>query len=202
MIGRPLRPLAGSRRRRGRWAILLLALAIAGHACSKVPVHRTLPPLNLDEPAFFPTLEAHAQAPIASFQVGGGVDVRNARFDGETQKNVVAPMLRAGLEGWFLPFLGVEASLLGELDGTCCDGVRSPLLRFSGGSASLTARSSRMTFSSVARSISVCTGCVTGMPERTTTLVDGNEARAWTAMPGRFSPLRLRMVTSIRFPSS
>jgi cardiolipin synthase len=33
-------------------------------ACSNVPVHRTLPPLNLGEPAFYPTLEAHAQAPI------------------------------------------------------------------------------------------------------------------------------------------
>jgi cardiolipin synthase A/B len=48
------------------WALLLLAtLTTAG--CSNVPVHRTLPPLNLGEPAFFPTLEAHAQAPI----VGG-----------------------------------------------------------------------------------------------------------------------------------
>jgi cardiolipin synthase len=47
--------------------VLLLVDAMAGGACSNVPVHRTLPPMNLGEPALFPTLEAHAQAPI----VGG-----------------------------------------------------------------------------------------------------------------------------------
>jgi len=46
---------------------LLLVAAMAASACSTVPVHRTLPPMNLGEPSFFPTLEAHAQAPI----VGG-----------------------------------------------------------------------------------------------------------------------------------
>lgn len=46
---------------------LLLVAAMAAGACSTVPVHRTLPPMNLGEPSFFPTLEAHAQAPI----VGG-----------------------------------------------------------------------------------------------------------------------------------
>jgi cardiolipin synthase len=54
-------------RARRPWAVapaLALALAVA---CSNVPVHRTLPAMNLGEPAFFPTLEAHAQAPI----VGG-----------------------------------------------------------------------------------------------------------------------------------
>ena len=40
---------------------------MATAACSNVPVHRTLPALNLGEPSFFPTIEAHAQAPI----VGG-----------------------------------------------------------------------------------------------------------------------------------
>jgi cardiolipin synthase len=45
---------------------LLITVLLAG-ACSHVPVHRTLPAMNLGEPAFFPTLEAHAQAPI----VGG-----------------------------------------------------------------------------------------------------------------------------------
>jgi cardiolipin synthase A/B len=40
---------------------------MAAASCSNVPVHRTLPPLNLGEPSFFPTIEAHAQAPI----VGG-----------------------------------------------------------------------------------------------------------------------------------
>jgi cardiolipin synthase len=35
-------------------------------SCSTVPVHRTLPPLNLGEPSFFPTIEAHAQAPIVA----------------------------------------------------------------------------------------------------------------------------------------
>jgi cardiolipin synthase len=46
--------------------VLAVALALAS-ACTHVPVHRTLPPMNLGEPAFFSTLEAHAQAPI----VGG-----------------------------------------------------------------------------------------------------------------------------------
>jgi cardiolipin synthase len=46
---------------------LLLLVTLGVGACSNVPVHRTLPPMNLGEPAFFPTLEAHAQAPI----VGG-----------------------------------------------------------------------------------------------------------------------------------
>lgn len=53
-----------------RWiftACVLLAVAASGSACSNVPTHRLLPPMNLGEPAFFPTLEAHAQAPI----VGG-----------------------------------------------------------------------------------------------------------------------------------
>ncbi len=83
---------------------------------------------------------ASAQAPVAAFQLGGGVDVRHSHLDEHTQKNVVAPMARVGVEGWFLPFLGIEASLLGELDGTCCDGVKSPLLRFSSGSAAVTGR--------------------------------------------------------------
>jgi cardiolipin synthase len=46
---------------------LALLGALAVSACSNVPVHRELPPLNLGEPSFFPTIEAHAQAPI----VGG-----------------------------------------------------------------------------------------------------------------------------------
>ncbi len=65
---RHLRP-AVERLRYGRAlskSLLLIAAVIAA-ACSNVPVHRTLPPMNLGEPAFFPTLEAHAQAPI----VGG-----------------------------------------------------------------------------------------------------------------------------------
>src|SRR5262245_17363174 len=59
-------PRAGRRRRTFAWALALAAAVMAG-GCSNVPVHRTLPPLNLGEPAFFPTLEAHAQAP----SVGG-----------------------------------------------------------------------------------------------------------------------------------
>ena len=45
----------------------VVLLALVASACSNVPTHRLLPPMNLGEPAFFPTLEAHAQAPI----VGG-----------------------------------------------------------------------------------------------------------------------------------
>ena len=65
---RHLRP-AVERLRYGRAVSksLLLIAAVLAAACSNVPVHRTLPPMNLGEPAFFPTLEAHAQAPI----VGG-----------------------------------------------------------------------------------------------------------------------------------
>ena len=48
-------------------AVLALIGAMMSAACSNVPVHRTLPALNLGEPSFFPTIEAHAQAPI----VGG-----------------------------------------------------------------------------------------------------------------------------------
>src|SRR5262245_66055444 len=44
--------------------MLLVAAALVASACSNVPVHRTLPPMNLGEAAFFPTLEAHGQAPI------------------------------------------------------------------------------------------------------------------------------------------
>jgi cardiolipin synthase len=47
--------------------VLLVLVAMAAGACSTVPVHRTLPPMNLGEPSFFPTIEAHSQAPI----VGG-----------------------------------------------------------------------------------------------------------------------------------
>jgi cardiolipin synthase len=65
-----MRAVAASVERRGRGVLpkasLLVAVLLAG-ACSNVPVHRTLPTMNLGEPAFFPTLEAHAQAPI----VGG-----------------------------------------------------------------------------------------------------------------------------------
>jgi cardiolipin synthase A/B len=45
--------------------VALIAVAMVG-GCSNVPVHRTLPAMNLGEPAFFPTIEAHAQAPIVS----------------------------------------------------------------------------------------------------------------------------------------
>jgi cardiolipin synthase len=48
-------------------AALALIVSMTAGACSNVPVHRTLPPMNLGEPSFFPTIEAHAQAPI----VGG-----------------------------------------------------------------------------------------------------------------------------------
>jgi cardiolipin synthase len=67
--GRPTRRPAtpGLRRRTWRRALLLVVILGVASACSNVPVHRTLPPMNLGEPAFFPTLEAHAEAPI----VGG-----------------------------------------------------------------------------------------------------------------------------------
>lgn len=58
---------SGSRRRLSPRGALALLGALAASACSNVPVHRELPPLNLGEPSFFPTIEAHAQAPI----VGG-----------------------------------------------------------------------------------------------------------------------------------
>ena len=38
---------------------------------------------------------ARAQAPGADFQVGGGIDVRNAHLDSHTQTNALAPMLEA-----------------------------------------------------------------------------------------------------------
>jgi cardiolipin synthase len=57
----------GRRRARGLLRALAAGVLVAASACSHVPVHRTLPPMNLGEPAFFPTIEAHAQAPI----VGG-----------------------------------------------------------------------------------------------------------------------------------
>ena len=46
-----------------RWAGLVGLIFFLG-ACSNVPVHRTFPPLHLGAAAFFPTLEAYAQAPI------------------------------------------------------------------------------------------------------------------------------------------
>ena len=58
-------PRSGASHRTIRACVVLLALLAS--ACSNVPTHRLLPPMNLGEPAFFPTLEAHAQAPI----VGG-----------------------------------------------------------------------------------------------------------------------------------
>jgi len=64
--GSPAGSVAWPRRGVFSTALLVLAAVVAG-GCSTVPVHRTLPPMNLGEPAFFSTLEAHAQAPI----VGG-----------------------------------------------------------------------------------------------------------------------------------
>jgi cardiolipin synthase A/B len=62
------RGAGGAARVRGaRVLALAVALSLVTSACSNVPVHRTLPVMNLGEPAFFPTIEAHAQAPI----VGG-----------------------------------------------------------------------------------------------------------------------------------
>jgi cardiolipin synthase len=58
----PARWLAGLCR-----ASVVAAILVLASGCIHVPIHRTLPPMNLGEPAFFPTLEAHAQAPI----VGG-----------------------------------------------------------------------------------------------------------------------------------
>jgi cardiolipin synthase len=49
-----------------RASVIAVAFVVTG-ACSHVPVHRMLPPMNLGEPAFISTIEAHAQAPI----VGG-----------------------------------------------------------------------------------------------------------------------------------
>jgi cardiolipin synthase A/B len=62
VTARPNTP-GGGRVRRAAGA-LVLAFAVAAGACSTVPVHRLLPPMNLEEPAFLPTMEAHAQAPI------------------------------------------------------------------------------------------------------------------------------------------
>jgi cardiolipin synthase A/B len=70
VASRYLRPAVepgGSGGRRALSRSLLLVVTLGVGACSNVPVHRTLPPMNLGEPAFFPTIEAHAQAPI----VGG-----------------------------------------------------------------------------------------------------------------------------------
>jgi cardiolipin synthase len=64
--GSPAGSVAWPRRGTFSTALLVLAAVVAG-GCSTVPVHRTLPPMNLGEPTFFPTIEAHAQAPI----VGG-----------------------------------------------------------------------------------------------------------------------------------
>jgi hypothetical protein len=55
-----------------------------------------------------------------------------------------------------------------------------------------------MGFSSVARSISVCTGFVTGIPKRRTVLASGSFGRHRTLTPDRSSLLRRRIVTSIR----
>jgi cardiolipin synthase len=58
---------AGRRAGRALRASLAAAVTLLASACSNLPTHRLLPPMNLGEPAFYPTLEAHAQAPI----VGG-----------------------------------------------------------------------------------------------------------------------------------
>ena len=72
---------AGSR---GRLSLAVLALigAMATAACSNVPVHRTLPVLNLGEPSFFPTIEAHAQAPIVGFVRSTAGLMANLSVDG------------------------------------------------------------------------------------------------------------------------
>jgi cardiolipin synthase len=49
-----------------------LAALLGLTGCASVPAHITLPALDLGEPAFFPTLEAYAQAPIIG---GNRVDV-------------------------------------------------------------------------------------------------------------------------------
>ena len=60
-----LRKDSGRVRRTFSWGVALIAVTMVG-GCSNVPVHRTLPAMNLGEPAFFPTIEAHAQAPIVA----------------------------------------------------------------------------------------------------------------------------------------
>ena len=72
-LGATLRP--GRHRRTFAWALALAALMVAG-GCSNVPVHRTLPPLNLGEPAFFPTLETDEQTPAESLTHRMPVTVR------------------------------------------------------------------------------------------------------------------------------
>lgn len=51
-----------------RWAgLALLTLALAGAGCAaRVHPHVALPAVSLDEPSFFPTLEAYAGSPIVS----------------------------------------------------------------------------------------------------------------------------------------
>ncbi|MBI4636723.1 MAG: cardiolipin synthase B [Candidatus Rokubacteria bacterium] len=52
--------------------LALTALAVATASCTRVHPHLSIPSLTLDEPSFFPTLEAYAGAPIVG---GNRVDI-------------------------------------------------------------------------------------------------------------------------------
>ena len=69
VASRYLRPAVepgGSGVRRALSRSLLLAVTLGVGACSNVPVHRTLPPMNLGEPAF-----SHPRSSRAGAIVGG-----------------------------------------------------------------------------------------------------------------------------------
>jgi cardiolipin synthase len=55
-----------------RWWLCLTALLLTAGCATRVRAHLVLPPLELGEPSFFPTLEAYTAAPIVG---GNAVDV-------------------------------------------------------------------------------------------------------------------------------
>lgn len=82
---------------------------------------------------------AHAAAPVGSIRVGGGVDVRNWKYDDHETAGLLLPQLRVDADGWFLPWLGVELDLSSEFAGQLSN-VDASSLRSTGGRAGLAVR--------------------------------------------------------------
>ncbi|MGV3620819.1 MAG: carboxypeptidase regulatory-like domain-containing protein [Archangium sp.] len=85
------------------------------------------------------SLSAFAAAPVGSVRVGGGLDVRNSKFDDVPVSGLLVPQLRVDADGWFLPWLGVEVDLSTQFAGVM-PGLESSGLTYTAGRAGLAVR--------------------------------------------------------------
>lgn len=86
-------------------------------------------------------LAVQAEPPAGSVRVGGGLAVRNWKYDDVAVSGLLLPQLRVDADGWFLPWLGVELELATEFAGRAPNlDVDASSLRSTSGRAGLAVR--------------------------------------------------------------